>query len=594
MDGENLLFRFMMHSMYAVEQSSIVLCTRVAHLALVVMKSLEQIIAEFRDHVRTDPKLRSMVELLVAIGQQLLNTPNPSDDEQSSLPLSYPTDANQEILEPSTNTEHYESPLAQTEPLEEGITQADLERLLKHFNGDRSPSSEPHSAHRMVQVPASSPTIDDDVRLQKPWEIDVELITARARLKAEVARWCADRLRAAIPPEEEAQYYRSVTRRAKVLPGCYLWMLKDHPTSDLLLEYIADCYCALADLVELLPKIPLIKPRPKWARQLLQLAATIQSALYHVLKQAGVDVDKNPDPDQIAVYQWLQWYTRTNRVYIQRHMRRQDPADYTHASEYIEQLDKLRQRIPTIPSTSHTQSSQQTDSAAASSVSLAFEAKKSLRTIAYHVGHILRRSADPEYHWRRIREEIENVIGMGLPPSNVELRTTLLPVIEYFPDDEMFLTQPVRLVLRDIDRYLSQLESSLQEAEHEPPIPSPELERVHTALQGKTVVLIGGDERPYTKRAIEDAFGCTLVWVATRPHESIDLFVPYVQRQEVAVVLLAIRWSSHSYAEVAHLCKQHAKPFVRLPGGYNPQQIALRIVEQASVALGLESSGGRT
>jgi hypothetical protein len=33
-----------------------------------------------------------------------------------------------------------------------------------------------------------------------------------------------------------------------------------------------------------------------------------------------------------------------------------------------------------------------------------------------------------------------------------------------------------------------------------------------------------------------------------RANQTIDLFIPSVQRPEVAVVLLAIRWSSHRYA----------------------------------------------
>lgn len=92
------------------------------------------------------------------------------------------------------------------------------------------------------------------------------------------------------------------------------------------------------------------------------------------------------------------------------------------------------------------------------------------------------------------------------------------------------------------------------------------------------------------RRAIEDAFGLAkLIWVTTRPHEPLDLFVPYVKRDDVALVLLAIRWASHSYAEIADLCKRYGKPFVRLPGGYNPNQIASQIVAQAAGILGLEA-----
>jgi hypothetical protein len=48
---------------------------------------------------------------------------------------------------------------------------------------------------------------------------------------------------------------------------------------------------------------------------------------------------------------------------------------------------------------------------------------------------------------------------------------------------------------------------------------------------------------------------------------------------------LAIRWSSHSFGEVKAMCGRHGKPFVRLPAGYNPDQVAQQILAQCSEAL---------
>jgi hypothetical protein len=52
------------------------------------------------------------------------------------------------------------------------------------------------------------------------------------------------------------------------------------------------------------------------------------------------------------------------------------------------------------------------------------------------------------------------------------------------------------------------------------------------------------------------------------------------------VVLLAIRWSSHSYGGIREFCEAAGKPLVRLPGGYGTNRVAREIVEQASEALG--------
>src|SRR5205823_2887284 len=81
--------------------------------------------------------------------------------------------------------------------------------------------------------------------------------------------------------------------------------------------------------------------------------------------------------------------------------------------------------------------------------------------------------------------------------------------------------------------------------------PSPEVHAVAELLRGRHAVLIGGVERAASRRAIERAFGLSeLNWISTRPHESVTIFEPAVARAEVAVVLLAIRWASHSYGDV--------------------------------------------
>jgi hypothetical protein len=46
--------------------------------------------------------------------------------------------------------------------------------------------------------------------------------------------------------------------------------------------------------------------------------------------------------------------------------------------------------------------------------------------------------------------------------------------------------------------------------------------------------------------------------------------------------VLAIRWSSHSYGDVKQFCDQYGKPLVRLPAGYNPNQVAVHILSQCS------------
>jgi predicted dinucleotide-binding enzyme len=97
------------------------------------------------------------------------------------------------------------------------------------------------------------------------------------------------------------------------------------------------------------------------------------------------------------------------------------------------------------------------------------------------------------------------------------------------------------------------------------------------------VVLIGGSRRPSSQETLKAAFGLNeLLWIETREHQSLEGFEPYVARPDVAVVLLAIRWSSHSFGEVKQYCDRYGKPLVRLPGGYNVNQVARQLLSQCS------------
>lgn len=114
------------------------------------------------------------------------------------------------------------------------------------------------------------------------------------------------------------------------------------------------------------------------------------------------------------------------------------------------------------------------------------------------------------------------------------------------------------------------------------------VERVREALRGKVVVMVGGDERPQHRAAIEKAFELKeLRWLATRPHESHSKLVPNVVRSDVDVVMLLIRWASHSFGDLRDTCENHDKAFIRLPRGYNPSSIAHEFMQQVGRRFGV-------
>jgi hypothetical protein len=156
----------------------------------------------------------------------------------------------------------------------------------------------------------------------------------------------------------------------------------------------------------------------------------------------------------------------------------------------------------------------------------------------------------------------------------------LLPVLDDMPE-LADLPPGFHLVLREIDRYLASRPPAAGVVR--PPEPTAEVKEAARLLGGKSVVLIGGDRRPDALEALRTSFGLgELLWVETREHQSLEGFEAYVARPDVAVVLLAIRWSSHSFGEVKQFCDRHGKPLVRLPAGYSPNQVALQLLSQCS------------
>ncbi len=394
------------------------------------------------------------------------------------------------------------------------------------------------------------------------------VIEARCRLKAEGARWAAKRRHlftdgASFGTEIEPMD-RDIIARAKEIPDCFLWMCHPSGPSPLdlkLFEEVAGCFEAAADVVSLGRRI-LAEPESSEEdfEHCLDLMAESQSALRAAIRH----IDGPIDCDQIQIYNWIRRTTSERQVFIQRYMRADDPADPATWAGLIARTDDLEASVE-------------------GTISRARQRKKCLGKIRHKVSLL---NSDPPgvgEHWRNIVQTADELVRDGLPPSNSELRDLLLPVIDDLPDLAE-LPRAFELVLREIDRFLS-----LQPPQEVRPVPGldPEIEKVAKLLEGKSLVVIGGDSRPEAERALKKAFRLKeLTWVQARSHQSVTDFEACVTRPEVAAVLLAIRWTSHSHGDVKLFCDAHDKPLVRLPGGYNPRQVAAQILAQCSHRIG--------
>jgi hypothetical protein len=347
-----------------------------------------------------------------------------------------------------------------------------------------------------------------------------------------------------------------------------MWMCRpESPTPELsLMQVVAECYRNSARATRLVVQI-----RGKYspASQEYTAALNLLAESLSALRAAITDIDEYVDPDQNAMFLWLRSETFSSSVFVERHMRLDDPANPQDWLDLQTRLNQLESRI------------EQTAKAERDRVAGLNKAK-------YHVGKLGRVAADElAGHWQKIIDAATQLVQGGMKPSNVELRDILLPCVDQLPENEIQSSAEFDLVLREIDRYLASRET--EDPQPAVPPPSPDVLVVRPALVGKALVLIGGQERRASANALSEAFGLSRIdWQSSKPHESHYNFEAAISRADVVVVLLAIRFSSHSFSEVSSFCDTHRKPLVRLPGGYSPNQVAAMIRRQAGKQLGVE------
>lgn len=398
-------------------------------------------------------------------------------------------------------------------------------------------------------------------------DFDLSLIETRCRLKAEGARWAATRRRLLA----DGANYRTdvepmdqdIISRAKGIPDCFLWMCHPSgpsPADSKLYEVVAHCFEAVADAVSLVRQLQEESEtlRNEFERA-LDLLAEAQSAL-----RVAIDVMDGPtDTDQTHVFSWLRATASERQVFIQRYMRIGDPADpdqWADLDSRIEALDSEVQRI------------RQRNK----------KRKKLMGKVRHKASLIVNDPKGAQGEWATLIATVEELLNDGLPVSNRELRESLVPIIDSLPEGAD-VPPGFQSVLQEIDRFM---------ATYPPPEtravspPTQEVQAVARLLSNKSLVMIGGDRRGGAYHAIKEAFHLKeLFWIETREHQSIEGFEPYVARPDVAAVLLAIRWSSHSYGEVKDFCDRYGKPLVRLPAGYGLNQMAAQIMAQCSQRL---------
>lgn len=375
-------------------------------------------------------------------------------------------------------------------------------------------------------------------------------LAPRCRAKAEAARWAAERQRRIRErdesPDEDEPADPVLRRWAEALTDAYYWSSTHEPggsAEPTILDDVGGCFETLAAAIDLVDDA---ERRKGGLEKALPLLAEAQSAVRRALQGLGM----RDDPDQLAAYEQVRQSAARHRIFLKRYLRADDLAD---PSGWPGLLARIEARSGTD--------------------ALSQRQRSLLRTLDSLL-------ESGERSWEEAVAVVERLVADGLPPSSRELRDVLLPVLDDMP--EMDDPPPgVRLVLREIDRYLAT--RTVNPPTATPSEPITEVREAARLLSGRSAVLIGGVRRPQAQEMLRKSLGLhELIWIATREHQAIRGFEAKIARPEVAVVLLAIRWSSHSFGDVKLFCDRHGKPLVRLPGGYNPAQVASQILAQCS------------
>jgi hypothetical protein len=437
-------------------------------------------------------------------------------------------------------------------------------------------------------------TSDEPPPLELPQGLpNLALVVRRCNLKAQACELAAQ---LSLAPRASTEHYTlkgrslEMVAQARQIEGCFLWQCipdKD-PGPSVALALIQDSYTALAQAAQATHEVWQShadgRPAGDELTECVNLLAEAQSMLRVALKATWLVV---PDRDQEDAFNWLRDVTSARRIYVDRFMRLDDPADPTLAQQVIDDAtDLIQQR-----------------QARKRELDLA---QRRFKTLEYHVKRIAEALDSGDAHdWNKVESQCQALVEKSEPDK--PLRRRLRPILRKFQLDpaaagpltranlEALLASPTAdpastdPASTDPDPQAGDADPA---ATAQPRAWSATVQRVARTLAGKRVVLIGGERRERQRLRIEQAFNLSeLEWCSQPEHATSAPFQAPITRADTALVLILIKLTGHQHSEdVARWAKEAAKPLVRLPAGYNPERVASAIVEQVGQKLGLQQA----
>lgn len=405
-------------------------------------------------------------------------------------------------------------------------------------------------------------------------EIDLALVEKRCRLKAASCRLFIERRAAAADPNAEREVLdrlNDMIAKAKAMESCFLWVFwrNQAQPDDAILARIGDCYEAQADAVALLRRVDAVADgrRAEDEESAFHLLAEANSALRVALADTWLSDD---DRDQAETHVWLRRETAERRVFIERHMTADDPADPANAAE-------LRMRI--------TAQGKRLDEREAATKRV----KNALGQIRYHAGQLTKgRPEEAPAHWTKISDAVKRLEGMGVSTTDRRIAEAVGSVAAAaWPGPSAAADHMTGVITRALTLGKDSEKTAQERASSEPREWSSSVLSVRGLLRGKRMVIIGGERNAEAVQRLTQAFELKdAEWVELTEHGPGTPMRGPIYRPDTAVVIVIIKLTGHLHSEEAREYAAAAgKPCVMLSGGYNPERVAAEIMEQASARL---------
>lgn len=432
-------------------------------------------------------------------------------------------------------------------------------------------------------------------------------VVTRARWKASACRLSLDKRARAVgeagesnaEPEGIEQREASLRTRLSTLPDTSTWML-DLPFGRRLSEpdaltvdddqaqrlaRVAECYEALAIGAEIAIQLDeggafRRSPPPAF----LYLLAEAQSALLQSLSEAPT----RSDSDQRDVFLWLKEQTTHYRIYVDRYMRLDDPAEPTGSSDLVERMRRASREI-------------------LERVKKRRERSHLLSKVRYHVGKLEHQLLASEIE--SLRQALDEWDRKGHERNDRTLSETLVPLRELVSEGG----EPAEL-LRSLEVLLSAFPA--RGASPAPPgemVESPAskdsvgakpadadagkaqqtLDEVRSLLSSRRIALMVAKGAEVDEEEMLKALGpASMVLVrldVDGDEEKRAAAIEELLGGETDLYLLGLRFVPAEYQRFKEACLEKGKQFVRLPGALEPRAIAHQVSRQVGWRLRAQS-----